>query len=677
MDGLRVNVDSFNEHGVSGWAIATSSPDEPVILWVHINGIKVGETHAILSRSDLKEVGIGNGSGGFKLRFPIPLNKRNENRLMLTLPDGREFESHRAILAAEVTGGRPQPMAKSENSPEKLGCLDTISNIRFAGWVCDNDQSGTPAAFQIYVDDILTAEGIADNFRPDLAKAGIGDGYSGFDLFLPVALEPGRSHIVDLRRKSDGARLLGSPKFLKSFYDDISQILSNTIETASPRGRELELLSMIFANTDRMVDQWTKRTLDFSTTEMLAKDDQVSGDAAHESMAEYNSTYCILFITLTADFLRSGVAPHPVRSHATVFSKLGYKVVVLAADEMALDDREHQLLKELGFIWAGSPLHSSVEEALRRLGSMLDIVYLDGSEACARYVRLAQSFAQDARLIFNASELWHLTFPEKDGLAYNHQLSSRETFSHFEETFAVWNADSVYIQEPRYHDAFVALHIRQKINKVGFIAANMLEVASFKSRHGCCIVADFSYFPAHHGVLWFIEQVVPLLQNSVQRVELTLIGQDIPRLVHRLASHLFKVVEVGKYQNVRELVSQFKVAVVPLQFGNIFKTNMADILACGIPCVFSVGTAAALNLQRPLSDLICGDAAEMAKMIERLHNIRKQNEGLSQAGRAYTGTFFSFEQVEKEIRASLIGLGLDLPKALVSKRSEAPTAALL
>ncbi|MHC2106434.1 hypothetical protein [Methylobacterium sp. CM6246] len=45
---------------------------------------------------------------------------------------------------------------------------------------------------------------MADQYRADIAAAGVGDGHHGFDLDLDELLAPGMSHTVEVRRSADG-----------------------------------------------------------------------------------------------------------------------------------------------------------------------------------------------------------------------------------------------------------------------------------------------------------------------------------------------------------------------------------------------------------------------------------------------------------------------------------------
>ncbi len=91
------------------------------------------------------------------------------------------------------------------------GRLDAIGARYVEGWACDGSE---PVWVSVTTDGLPVARGLANRFRPDLAKAGVGRGWHGFHIVLPRALEPARPHRVSVRREADGAELPGSPLLL-------------------------------------------------------------------------------------------------------------------------------------------------------------------------------------------------------------------------------------------------------------------------------------------------------------------------------------------------------------------------------------------------------------------------------------------------------------------------------
>jgi len=102
---------------------------------------------------------------------------------------------------------------------EIRGYLDSVADGYVAGWVFDPDNAGVPVSVAIHVNGrrILTTR--ADEYRPDLASARIGDGHHGFGVRLPkfVAI-PGVE--ISVLALPDETPLPNSPKTLTDGNND-------------------------------------------------------------------------------------------------------------------------------------------------------------------------------------------------------------------------------------------------------------------------------------------------------------------------------------------------------------------------------------------------------------------------------------------------------------------------
>ncbi len=126
-----------------------------------------------------------------------------------------------AACAPRVEGGetlrricrRLASRAGVDTCPGALrGHLDAIERRSVSGWV--RGESDAPAWVAVSVDGMPVARGLANRFRPDLAEAGIGQGWHAFRIVLPRALDPAKPHRISVRREADGAELPGSPMLL-------------------------------------------------------------------------------------------------------------------------------------------------------------------------------------------------------------------------------------------------------------------------------------------------------------------------------------------------------------------------------------------------------------------------------------------------------------------------------
>ncbi|GJD66646.1 hypothetical protein MPEAHAMD_6844 [Methylobacterium frigidaeris] len=88
--------------------------------------------------------------------------------------------------------------------------IDEQGRLTVRGWAQDLAHPDGPVCLDIVVDGVVAALTFAETYRPDLERAGIGDGCHAFSLILPEPFALGISHQVEVRRSADRAPLTTS-----------------------------------------------------------------------------------------------------------------------------------------------------------------------------------------------------------------------------------------------------------------------------------------------------------------------------------------------------------------------------------------------------------------------------------------------------------------------------------
>jgi hypothetical protein len=95
------------------------------------------------------------------------------------------------------------------------GNHETTNGEKITGWAWDQSQPDTPIQVDIYDGDTLLATVLADRFRADLKKAGMGNGKHGFLYPVPERLKDGKAHSIRIRFSGTSIDLKGTPKTLE------------------------------------------------------------------------------------------------------------------------------------------------------------------------------------------------------------------------------------------------------------------------------------------------------------------------------------------------------------------------------------------------------------------------------------------------------------------------------
>ena len=116
----------------------------------------------------------------------------------------------RARLAWRAGITPPDIMDRPQSGP-LLGKLEWVDHQVIAGWAWLTDHPDVPVVLEVVDHGEVIAVTVADRFRGDLHRAGIGDGHHAFHVELPRPLDPQRAHRLVIRRAADGLPLSGCP----------------------------------------------------------------------------------------------------------------------------------------------------------------------------------------------------------------------------------------------------------------------------------------------------------------------------------------------------------------------------------------------------------------------------------------------------------------------------------
>ncbi len=102
----------------------------------------------------------------------------------------------------------PSPPPASREAPprpaEIRGVVDNATADRLYGWAHNASQPGERVGIELRLGEQVVFRTVADFARPDLAKAGIGDGCHAFELPLTAELVERRAELSVVARAADG-----------------------------------------------------------------------------------------------------------------------------------------------------------------------------------------------------------------------------------------------------------------------------------------------------------------------------------------------------------------------------------------------------------------------------------------------------------------------------------------
>jgi glycosyltransferase involved in cell wall biosynthesis len=156
-------------------------------------------------------------------------------------------------------------------------------------------------------------------------------------------------------------------------------------------------------------------------------------------------------------------------------------------------------------------------------------------------------------------------------------------------------------------------------------------------------VGLMEYYPNRHGILYFLENIFPLILREKPDTKLYIVGAKPTKDVLALAST--NVIITGFVEDVRPYVGKSKVFVIPLLIGGGIRGKALEAMAMKIPIVSTSIGVEGIRLVKNESVLLADTPEEFSAAVISLLNDESLGEKLSE--RAYKDVLAYYDWTAK------------------------------
>lgn len=162
---------------------------------------------------------------------------------------------------------------------------------------------------------------------------------------------------------------------------------------------------------------------------------------------------------------------------------------------------------------------------------------------------------------------------------------------------------------------------------------------------------SMDWYPNEDAILYFIDEILPLIRHAAPRVSLTVVGRN-PRERLVRAARRAGVGITGTVDDVRPYVGKSALYVVPLRIGGGTRLKIFEALAMGKAVVATGIGAEGLPLENGRHYLRADRPAEFADAVVALLGDRARRRALGAAGRELMESRYSWPQVAREFEGA-------------------------
>ncbi len=315
-----------------------------------------------------------------------------------------------------------------------------------------------------------------------------------------------------------------------------------------------------------------------------------------------------------------------------IYLDLGYDVTFIPSDLLYLGEYTESL-HELGVRCLQRPEIDSIQQHLQKEGSQYDFVILCRAPIASLYIADIRRYAPNAKIILDTIDLHYLREEREAKLD-----GSSNKIKTAEET-KKWELDLI-----RQCDVTIVLSsveeeiLKKELDNVDIrlipliFVENVYEIPGFEDRKDFLFIGGFPHLPNVDAVIYFCNEVLPLIRIDLPDVKFHIIGNAPPPEVLELANREGVIVH-GFLKDVTPMFRTCRLSVAPLRYGAGIKGKIATSMAYGVPVIATSLAVEGMDIEADKHVLVADHPKQFADAFIRAYESAELWNQLSENGR--------------------------------------------
>jgi GT2 family glycosyltransferase/glycosyltransferase involved in cell wall biosynthesis len=326
---------------------------------------------------------------------------------------------------------------------------------------------------------------------------------------------------------------------------------------------------------------------------------------------------------------------------------LGHRVTFMP-DNLARTQPYTADLQKHGVEVVYHPHVKRVRDYLVSHGCDFDVVVLSRCQFARKYLADVRRYAAQSRIIFDTVDLHFVREAGEarvtgdrnlERTAQETQRLEYELIEQSDETWVVSDSEQQLLQQ-------------KWPNKSIQVVSNIVDIPGsntpFALRRDWLFIGSFEHRPNVDAVLFFAQQIFPLVSRRLGNAKFYIIGDNAPPEVVALANE--KIVVTGLQRDARVFFDSVKLSVAPLRFGAGVKGKINQSMGFGVPVVATSIAVDGTGLQDGQEILVADAPQDFAEALIKLYESEELWTRLSENGIRKTRALYSVETAREKLK---------------------------
>lgn len=355
----------------------------------------------------------------------------------------------------------------------------------------------------------------------------------------------------------------------------------------------------------------------------------------------------ILFVDRNIPTFDRDAGSFIVYQYLNVLSKLGYNIIFWPYDLKNIEPYSSDIKNNKIEIVAGN---ISYYEFLFEFGKKIDYIFLSRPEIAHEYIEISKKFSS-AKIIYIGHDLHFIR--EKRGEEITSKKSSYQYTKKIEENI-MRNADIALFFSDKEVD--IINHEFEGINVkvMPWIQELHIKEAELNSeRKEMLFLGGFKHLPNLDAMLWFKDEIFPLVKKAIPSAHMTIIGSDPTEELLKMENDDCTITGYVEESKLSDILKKARVFVAPLRYGAGFKGKIAKAMSFGVPVVTTTIGSEGIGLEDGKTAMVTNDPGEFAEKIIHLYKEDSIWQNMSANAADHLRNNFSFENAKNKMKEFL------------------------
>ena len=164
---------------------------------------------------------------------------------------------------------------------------------------------------------------------------------------------------------------------------------------------------------------------------------------------------------------------------------------------------------------------------------------------------------------------------------------------------------------------------------------------------------SMDWMPNVDGIVYFVEQILPLIRKQLPQVTLWVVGRKPDRTIRAMAERDSSIQVTGRVEDIRPYIAKGAVYIVPLRVGSGTRLKIFEAMAMGKAVVSTTIGAEGLPVTNGVDVVLADEPDRFANEVCRLLESASERKRIGAAARTLVEEKYSWEVVAKQVESVL------------------------